>query len=175
MSEPASSVALQDRPAETAPSAPPKAVAATAAPGAEIPLDRKCPYLAGRPPHGSYHLCPSGANVCYARATGEKPYGRASKETQESRCFCGEQRFGCCPDYEQARARGVPLPIFEASGPSSTRSGAAVRTLRRHRVKQRRRRSALRRWLESSGKITLICACGVLLALAVFCLLLRSM
>src|SRR5712691_3814599 len=54
----------------------------------EILPRAKCPYLAGRPPHGSHHLWPSGLNVCYARPREDKPYGGVSKETQAARCFC---------------------------------------------------------------------------------------
>src|SRR5437762_1611060 len=70
----------------------------------------KCPYLAGRPPHGSHHLWPSGVNVCYARPREEKSYGQVSKETQAARCFCGTEPFEHCPDYERARAREIALP-----------------------------------------------------------------
>ena len=74
---------------------------------------RKCPYLAGRPPCGTHHLFPSGANVCWA-ATGEaKPYSGISRETQASHCLRGPEGQDGCEQYRGAVAAGVPLPQFE--------------------------------------------------------------
>ena len=144
----------------------------------ETALRLKCPYLAGRPPHGSHHLWPSGVNVCYARPREEKPYSQVSKETQAARCFCGTEPFERCPDFERARAREIALPLFGGHAPE--RPGAAAESgagqpLRRQRVKHRHRRSPLQRWLKENGRATLICAGCALVALLAFSLILRSM
>jgi hypothetical protein len=141
--------------------------------------EQKCPYLAGRPPHGSYHLWPSGINVCYARGTDDKPYGQAIKETQQSQCFCGATVYERCADYQAAQSRGVPLPIFAGTGPGSERGGHAGPAhpagRERQRVKRRRRRSAFQKWKESSAASTFVCACWILLAIVAYWLVARSM
>src|SRR5687767_6973010 len=80
MPEQTGSVAVQDRETERPTVLRPEG--ANAVPPLEIHPEQKCPYLAGRPPHGSYHLWPSGVNVCYARGADGRTYGHASKETQ---------------------------------------------------------------------------------------------
>jgi hypothetical protein len=163
---------------------PPTGASATAADGTEAlppgqPLapERKCPFLAGRPPHGSYHLWPSGVNVCYARGAGEKSYGHASKETQERCCLAGAGVFESCSDYTQARAHEVPLPMFDGAGPSQHRLGheAPARRRQRERVKRRRHHNWFRQWWQSSARANFVCACWILLALISFLLVLRSM
>jgi hypothetical protein len=144
----------------------------------ETPIRPQCPYLAGRPPHGSHHQWPSGLNVCYARPREQKPYGHASKETQAARCFSGTEPFDRCPDYERAQAGGIALPVFDGQ-PTSPSGRADSRTsgnpVQRKRVKRRHRRSPMQTWLKENGRSTLICTCWVILALAAFALLLRSM
>jgi hypothetical protein len=138
----------------------------------------RCPYLAGRPPHGSYHLWPSRVNVCYARPREEKPYGYVDKETQAARCFCGKEPFERCPDYERARADAIALPIFDGRNPEqlpASGAGEAGRQVRRRRVKRRHRHSPLQRWLKENGRTTLICAGWTLLALIALSLILRLM
>jgi len=144
----------------------------------ETALRLKCPYLAGRPPHGSHHVWPSGVNVCYARPREEKPYGQVSKETQAARCFCGTEPFERCPDFERAHAREIALPVFAGHAPerpSAAAESGAGRQLRRKRVKHRHRRSPLQRWLKENGRAALICAGWVVVALLAFSLILRSM
>jgi hypothetical protein len=146
--------------------------------GPETPVRPQCPYLAGRPPHGSHHQWPSGLNVCYGRPREQKPYGQVSKETQAARCFSGTQPFDCCPDYERAQAGGIALPMFDGRPvprPSQGESGSPGNPVQRKRVKRRHHRSPLRTWMKENGRTTLICAGWVALALAVFALLLRSM
>ena len=138
----------------------------------------KCPYLAGRPPHGSFHLWPSGVNVCYARPREEKPYGHVNKETQAARCFCGTEPFERCPDYERAGTNGIALPVFDGhteAQPDPAEASAAGRPVQRKRVKRRHRSSPLQRWLKENGRSTLICAAWVIAALLAFSLILRSM
>jgi hypothetical protein len=107
--------------------------------------DGKCPYLAGRPPHGTYKLWPSSINVCYGRPHGGKTYGHVSKETQGGRCFAGASAFCDCPDYQQALAVSLPAPEFgramkedEELAPESP-----VRRVRKRRRKKHRRPVAL--------------------------------
>ncbi len=170
------SVAVQEREADARPGTPVPERPDAPLVGVDVLPDQKCPYLAGRPPHGSYHLWPSGVNVCYARGEGEKPYGHMGKETQRSRCFCGPEVFEQCADYERAQTGGVALPVFDGTGPSMDRvSAAPLRNARRERVKRRRQRSVIKEWLQSSGRTTLVCACWVILALVSFWLVLRSM
>jgi hypothetical protein len=143
-----------------------------------VPPQARCPYLAGRPPHGSYHMGPSGVNVCYARPREEKPYGGVSKETQAARCFCGTEPYERCPDYERAHAREIAFPVFTGSAPAqpiTAEERAPQRRVRRERVKRRHRRSPLQQWLKENGRNTFICASWTILALAVFSLILRSM
>jgi hypothetical protein len=177
MPEHTGSVAVQEREAACPP--PPGGEAAPGDPMAVVSVhpEQKCPYLAGRPPHGSHHLWPSGVNVCYARGSGNKPYGPASKGTQQRQCFCGGEVFERCADYERAQAGGVTLPAFDGSGPSSNRGGSAAPTrhVRRERHKRRRRRSAVQKWMESSAKPTFVCACWVLLAMVAYWLVMRSL
>src|SRR5262249_12525216 len=125
--------------------------------------------------HGSFHLSPSGVNVCYARPRQEKPYSQVSKETQAARCFGGTEPFERCPDYERARTQEIPLPVFDRHGTARPVVAGAGAPVQRRRVKRRHRRSLLQRWLKENGRSTLICAGWVILALAAFTLLLRSM
>src|SRR5262249_40370310 len=141
----------------------------------EIALRPRCPYLSGRPPHGSFHLAPSGVNVCYAQPRQEKPYSHVSKETQAARCFGGTEPFERCPDYEHAHIQEIPLPIFERHSTTRPAVAGAGALVHRRRVKRRHRRSHLQRWLKENGRSTLICAGWVVLALAAFTLLLRSL
>src|SRR5438270_311669 len=108
-------VAVQERDVEAIAPADFRSPRGDSMPDAAVDPEQKCPYLAGRPPHGSYHLWPSGINVCYARKTGDKPYGHADKETQQSQCFCGAALYGRCADYQGAATRGVPLPVFNGT------------------------------------------------------------
>jgi hypothetical protein len=84
---------------------------------------RKCPYLAGRPPCGTHHLFPSGANVCWAKAGDAKSYLGISREAQDRHCFGGPEGQDSCEQYRAAVDGGVPLPQFQrppagvASGP----------------------------------------------------------
>jgi hypothetical protein len=143
----------------------------------EIQPEQKCPYLAGRPPHGSYHLWPSGVNVCHARGSDGRAYGHASKETQHSRCFRGAGIYEGCEDFERAQTLGVALPMFEGTGPSAHRVGheAPGKERRRERAKRRRRRSWLQSWVKSSAATTFVCACWILLALVAYWLVKRTM
>jgi hypothetical protein len=146
--------------------------------GPETPFRLQCPYLAGRPPHGSHHQWPSGVNVCYARPREQKPYGHMSKETQAARCFSGTEPFDRCPDYERAQASGIALPMFDGrpiQRPSQGESRSPGNPVQRKRAKRRHRRSPLRAWVKENGRTTLICAAWVALALAGFALLLRLM
>src|SRR4051794_22337354 len=117
MPEPTGSTVLKER--DIAPSVPTDLWKGDEDPMpiATVRPEQKCPYLAGRPPHGSYHLWPSGINVCYARGSDDKPYGQAIKETQQSQCFCGPGVYERCGDYQTAQTRGVPLPVFDGAGP----------------------------------------------------------
>jgi hypothetical protein len=75
---------------------------------------RKCPYLAGRPPCGTHHLFPSGANVCWATTReGGKPYLGIERELQDRHCFGGPEGQDSCECYRSAVAASVPLPRFE--------------------------------------------------------------
>src|SRR4051794_20032431 len=60
---------------------------------------QKCPYLAGRPPCGTHHMFPSGANVCYACPGESKPYRSQSRETQALHCFGGAEGLAGCEHY----------------------------------------------------------------------------
>jgi hypothetical protein len=82
----------------------------------------KCPYLAGRPPCGTHHLFPSGANVCWAVMGETKPYQGISREAQDRHCFGGANSYSGCDRYQGAVAAGVPLPQFERP-PAGTPSG----------------------------------------------------
>jgi len=139
---------------------------------------QKCPYLAGRPPHGSHHTWPSGVNVCFARLSEEKPYGRVSKETQATRCFCGDPVFERCADFERARERNLELPLFDGKAPDE-RSGADEESPRRHvrreRLKRRHRSTPLRTRLATIGQSTFACVCWLLLMVVAFWLVRRTM
>jgi hypothetical protein len=139
---------------------------------------RKCPYLAGRPPHGSYHLSPSGANVCFARASEEKPYGQASRETQATYCFGGGEVYERCTDFASARERHLELPVFtgKAPDPGTNAEGEAPRRpVRRERAKRRHRRAPSRKWLAHLGQSTFACFCWILLMAVAFWLVRRTM
>jgi len=140
---------------------------------------QKCPYLAGRPPHGSLHLWPSGINVCFAQANEEQPYGRVSKEVQAARCFRSDTVYGCCPDFESARERNLELPVFavKAPNPGVNAAGEAPRRyVRRERLKKRRHRGTpLRTRLANLGQSAFACACWVLLMIVAFWLVRRTM
>jgi hypothetical protein len=99
--------------------------------------DGKCPYLAGRPPHGTYKLWPSSINVCYGRPQGGKTYGQVSKETQERYCFAGEGTFCRCADYERALSASVAPPQF---GRALTSEDPANKEGDMRRVRKRRRK-----------------------------------
>jgi hypothetical protein len=131
------------------------------------PLLHKCPYLAGRPPHGTYHLRPSGSNVCFARSTGSEPYGPVSKETQDRRCFCTAMVYESCPDFERARAQEIPVPTFGSPAIQSPEA-AVVPGGRRARVKSRHRhrRSRSRHWWHQNFKMVLMVAYWTLIAVA---------
>jgi hypothetical protein len=176
MPEQTGSVAVQDRETE-APSPRLHPEGPDTSPTLEIRPEQKCPYLAGRPPHGSYHLWPSGVNVCYARGANEKTYGHASKETQHSRCFSGVEGYESCGDFQGAQARGIALPIFEGTGPSAHRVGHETPNpgRRRERTKRRQRRSWVQKWVKSSAASTFVCACWILLALVAYWLVKRTM
>lgn len=131
---------------------------------ADSPTIHKCPYLAGRPPYGTYHLWPSGVNVCYARAASEQPYGHVSKETQDQLCFRAAEVYERCADHARARARDQAPPTFGGAAPRGAAEGAEVTGVRRERVRRRRRRSPVRRWLEHNGKAALTSACWLLFA-----------
>src|SRR5438067_989428 len=110
----------------------------------------KCPYLAGRPPHGTYHMWPSGVNVCYARTAGDEPFGGVGKDTQDGRCFCAAEVYEQCPDFEQARAQNIALPVFAGAHPATAAPGGSIAPERRHRRERhkRRRRSRAQKWWE---------------------------
>lgn len=175
MSEHTGSVAVQDRETDHPSAARPKGP--DVVPSPEKSAEQKCPYLAGRPPHGSYHLWPSGVNVCYARGADGRAYGHASKETQQDHCFGGTGVYERCESFQRAHAGSIPLPMFDGAGPSTARGGPAAPTrhAERRRVKRRRRRSRLREWRESGAFSTCVCACWILLALVAFWLVLRTM
>lgn len=139
---------------------------------------QKCPYLAGRPPHGSHHTWPSGVNVCFARASEEKRYGRVSKETQATRCFCGSEVYRRCADFESARERNLELPIFDGKTPDEG-TGANAEPLHRHvrreRMKRRRRRTPVRARLATLGQSPFACLCWILLMAVAFWLVRRTM
>jgi hypothetical protein len=127
---------------------------------------RKCPFLAGRPPHGSHHMWPSGVNVCYARPREAKPYGPVSKETQTARCLCGSDAYEGCSDFASARERGLELPVF--GGPASGRPAreseeAPRRGVRRERHRRRHRRSSIGLWLAKYSQSPLACVLWLLL------------
>src|SRR5712692_10405295 len=110
---------------------------------AKLPLYevRKCPYLAGRPPCGSHHLFPSGANVCWAAAGEAKPYHAISRDTQDRHCFGGGGPGGQdgCGRYRKAVAAGLPLPQFErppADAPSGPKRALPPRRKPRRRAKR---------------------------------------
>jgi hypothetical protein len=139
---------------------------------------RKCPYLAGRPPHGSYRMEPSGANVCFARASEEKRYGRVSKEAQATRCFCGGEVYERCHDFASAREHHLELPMFagKAPGPETNAEGEAPRrSVRRERAKRRHRRVPSRKWLANLSQSTFACICWILLMVVAFWLVRRTM
>ncbi len=140
------------------------------------PVQHKCPYLAGRPPHGTYHLRPSGSNVCFARLTGTEKYGPVSKETQDRRCFCTAQVYEHCPDFERARAQEIPVPSF-GSPALQTHAAAAVPGVRRERVKSRRRhrRSRTQQWWHQNIKMVLIVSYWLLVAAASCWIVWRSL
>jgi hypothetical protein len=127
-------------------------------------LPRKCSYLAGRPPHGSYHMWPSGVNVCYARPREEKPYGPVSKETQTSRCLCGSEVYEECADFASARERGLELPVFGGEGSDHARAEEERprRRVRRERHKRRHGRSSMALWLAKYSQSPLACGFWVL-------------
>lgn len=138
---------------------------------------QKCPYLAGRPPHGSHHLEPSGVNVCYARTREAKPYSRVSQETQTTRCFRGGEVYERCADFESARERRLALPVFDGKIPAADASAgteAPRREIRRERMK-RRRRAPLRAQLAILSQSRFACVCWLLLMAAAFWLMRRSM
>jgi len=148
---------------------------AAAAPPPLFSRQQKCPYLAGRPPHGSHHMGPSAVNLCYARSSEEKPYGAVSKETQATRCFCGDEVYGRCPDFESARVRELELPIFDGKVSGQKRDAEEETPRRRERLKRRHRRSPVRRWLANRIPSTLMCVCWILLMVVAFWLVRRTM
>lgn len=175
MPEQTGSVAVQDRETERPTLLRPEGPNAT--PPMDIHPEQKCPYLAGRPPHGSYHLWPSGVNVCYARGVDGRAYGHTGKETQHSQCFCGAEAYEGCDDFQRAQELGTALPVFEGTGPSSHRGGHAApsKGRKRERVKRRHRDSPFQKWVKSSAASTFVCACWILLALVAYWLVKRSM
>jgi hypothetical protein len=124
----------------------------------EQSAEAKCPYLAGRPPHGTYKLCPSHLNVCYARAQGNKSYGQVSKETQTLICFGGGDVHRQCPDLQRAEAASVMPPKLGHTTQVTTEE--TVRRVRKRRSKKRRwyRRIALKPILTGLTFVTLLCA-----------------
>jgi hypothetical protein len=101
----------------------------------------KCPYLAGRPPHGTYKLWPSSINVCYARPQDGKTYGHVSKETQEKSCFSGESIYCECTHYQSALTAALAAPEFgRAMNPAEeATTDETVRRVRKRRRKKHRR------------------------------------
>jgi hypothetical protein len=87
---------------------------------------QKCPYLAGRPPCGTHHMFPSGANVCYACPSERKPYRSQTRETQELHCFGGAEGVAACEQYQRAVAEALPLPRFDR--PWSEKPAGQVRS-----------------------------------------------
>jgi hypothetical protein len=83
---------------------------------------QKCPYLAGRPPCGTHHLFPSGANVCWAEASEGKPYRSISRDTQELRCFGASEGQDGCERYRRALDQLLPPPQFERPPADAPRS-----------------------------------------------------
>jgi hypothetical protein len=100
----------------------------------------KCPYLAGRPPHGTYKLWPSSINVCYARASEEKSYGHVGKETQGGRCFAGESAYCECSDYQRVITIGLAPPEFGQAikEVAAVPDDSPVKRVRKRRRKKRR-------------------------------------
>ena len=82
---------------------------------------RKCPYLAGRPPCGTHHLFPSGANVCWARTGDAKPYLGVSREAQDRHCFGGPEGQDRCEQDPRGRHRRSPAATVPAR-PAARRS-----------------------------------------------------
>ena len=151
---------------------------AAAAPPPLFSRQQKCPYLAGRPPHGSHHMGPSAVNLCYARSSEEKPYGAVSKETQAARCFCGDTVYEHCPDFESARERKLEPPVFSGKtlDPEMNAEGEVLRRyVRRGRRKRRHRRTPVRTRLASIGQSTFACLCWILLMAVAFWLVRRTM
>jgi hypothetical protein len=103
--------------------------------------DGKCPYLAGRPPHGTYKLWPSSINVCYGRLSEGKSYGPVSKNIQERQCFGGEGIYCECDDYQKALAISIAPPEFgRAMIPTEESSGEEpVKRVRKRRRKKHRK------------------------------------
>jgi hypothetical protein len=139
-------------------------------------LQHKCPYLAGRPPHGTYHLRPSGSNVCFARPTGTEQYGPVSKETQDQRCFCTDRVYETCPDFERARAQEIPVPTFGSPAMLHHATGS-VPGVRHDRIKRRHRhrRSRSRHWWQQNLKLILIVSYWLLIAGAACWVIWRSL
>jgi hypothetical protein len=107
--------------------------------------DGKCPYLAGRPPHGTYKLWPSSINVCYGRPGDEKRYGHVGKDTQERQCFGGEGVYCECSHYQNALATSVAAPEFgravQPEEPVSTND-----PMRRVKKRRRKKHRKSREW-----------------------------
>jgi hypothetical protein len=122
--------------------------------------EQKCPYLAGRPPHGTFKLWPSSINVCYGRRQEGKTYGHVSKETQEQRCFGGNEVYCRCPDYEQALAAALAPPKFgRALRPGEEDAGdAAVQRVRKTRRRRRRHTHGMRHVYPSLVFFIALCA-----------------
>jgi hypothetical protein len=183
MPETIAPTALEERPATAAP--PADASLLTLDTGADTiqkPQHRpaaipKCPYLAGRPPHGTYHMWPSGVNVCHARSVGDEPFGHVSKDTQDSRCFCAAEVFEQCPDFQSARSRNISLPVFGGSHPATAVPGRQAEPERRHRRERhkRQRRSRAQKWWDKNRGALFVSACWLVLAAVAFWLVWRSM
>lgn len=120
---------------------------------------QKCPYLAGRPPCGTFHLFPSGTNVCWADPSEEKPYRAISRSTQDAHCFAGPEGQRSCPRYQQAEAQSLPLPQFEPPRPAALAPEWALprTTVLRRRGRGRRRKDerSARLWANVSWLVPL--------------------
>ena|SRR5438105_2984523 len=124
----------------------------------------KCPYLAGRPPHGTYKLCPSNLNVCYGRAQDSKRYSQVSKETQAQHCFGGDVNFGQCPDYQRAEATAIAPPDF-GRVVTDTMVGSVHRVRKRRKNGHRRRRISLKAILSALTCLVLLGAAIIVVVL----------
>jgi hypothetical protein len=124
----------------------------------------KCPYLAGRPPHGTYKLWPSSINVCFGRPQDGKVYGHVSKETQERQCFGGEGLFCACSSYQHAQSHSITPPEFgRAMNP--TDAAATEGPVRRVRKRRRKKHAQRREWMPTLRSIAFVVTLAATLVL----------